>query len=139
MATATLSPTPNRNLAQIRALNAVKAAEDAVFAGQNGGEVAKKIPAYIIESGLLGALAFALEKGGGHLEVFEAVLEHLKSDGINDPTARNAADPEAWFEELAKADVSQLRAATAETMAYLAFLRRFAKKESKQEKDHGEQ
>lgn len=139
MATATLGPTPLRNLAQIRALNAVDAAKDGVFAGQNGGEVAKKIPAYIIESGLLGALAFALEKGGGHRAVFEAVLEHLKSDGINDPTARNAAGPEAWFEALANAPVSELRAATAETMAYLAFLRRFAKKGSKQEKDNGEQ
>ncbi|MGN1326196.1 MAG: type III-B CRISPR module-associated protein Cmr5 [Candidatus Spyradenecus sp.] len=137
MAPAILSPTPSRNLAQIRALNAVKAAEDGIFAGQNGGEVAKKIPAYIIESGLLGALAFALEKGGGHRAVFQAVLTHLQS--IEDPIARNAADPKAWFEKLAKADVSQLRAATAETMAYLAFLRRFAKKESNQEKDHGEQ
>ncbi len=132
MATATLSPTPLRNLAQIRALNAVKAAKDGVFAGQNGGEVAKKVPAYIIESGLLGALAFALEKGGGHRAVFQAVLTHLQS--VEDPTARNAAGPEAWFEALAKAPVSELRAATAETMAYLAFLRRFAKKE----KDNGE-
>lgn len=132
MATATLGPTPLRNLAQIRALNAVDAAKDGVFAGQNGGEVAKKIPAYIIESGLLGALAFALEKGGGHRAVFQAVLTHLQS--VEDPTARNAADPEAWFEALAKAPVSELRAATAETMAYLAFLRRFAKKE----RDNGE-
>lgn len=132
MATATLSTTPNRNLAQIRALNAVEAAKDGVFAGQNDGEVVKKIPAYIIESGLLGALAFALEKGGGHRAVFQAVLTHLKS--VDDPTARNAAGPEAWFEALANAPVSELRAATAETMAYLAFLRRFAKKE----KDNGE-
>ena len=139
MATATLGPMPNhiRTLAQIRALNALTAAEnkDHKYKGINDGEVVKKIPAYIIESGLLGALAFALEKGGGHLEVFEAVLTHLKSDGINDPTARSAADPKAWFEALAKADVSELRAATAETMAYLAFLRRFAKKET----NNGEQ
>lgn len=131
--------TPIRNLAQLRAQNALEAAKDKTFQGLNDGDVVKKIPAYIIESGLLGTLAFALEKGGGHLAVFEAVLVHLKDKEINDPTARDAADPKAWFEELAGADVSQLRAATAETMAYLAFLRRFAKKESKQEKDNGKQ
>lgn len=135
MTTATLGKTTFRNLAQVRAKNAVKAAENKAYTGNDGGEVVKKIPAYIIESGLLGALAFALEKGGGHLAVFEAVLVHLKDKEINDPTARDAADPKAWFEELAGADVSQLRAATAETMAYLAFLRRFAKKE----KDNGKQ
>lgn len=131
MMTATLGKTPIRNLAQVRAKNALKAAEKTVYKGEQGGEVVKKIPAYIIESGLLGTLAFALEKGGGHLEVFKDVLTHLKS--IENPIAQNAADPKAWFEGLAGADISQLRAATAETMAYLAFLRRFAKKE----KDNG--
>lgn len=127
----TLSKKSLRNLAQIRAKNAYAAARDTAFAGKDGGEVVKKIPALIVSDGLLGTLAFALDKGkeSGHWAVFEAVLRHLQDGDIADATARDAGgELGTWFDRLADASAEQLRQTTAEVLAYLAFLRRFAKK-----------
>lgn len=116
-----------RSYDQIRACHALEASRKGDFQGQDGSlNVVKRIPNLIIECGLLGALAFALEKGGGHKATFEAVRAHLASSDIADVTAVGTADAEAWFERLAKAPSSALRVATAETMAYLTYLRRFA-------------
>ena len=118
-----------RNLAQIRAKNAYAAAQDKTFAGKDGGEVAKKIPALIVSDGLLGTLAFAIDKEGGHQAVFEAVLRHLQDEDIADATARDAGgELGSWFKRLAVASAEQLLQTTAEVLAYLAFFRRFAKK-----------
>ena len=125
----TLSKKSLRNLAQIRAKNAYAAARDTAFAGKDGGEVVKKIPALIVSDGLLGTLAFAIDKEGGHQAVFEAVLRHLQDGDIADATARDAdGELGTWFNRLADASAEQLRQTTAEVLAYLAFLRRFAKK-----------
>lgn len=133
---ATLSKTPMQNLAQKRALNAIQAIqarkeknkntdENKTMPGKNGGEVVKKIPNLIIESGLLGALAFAIEKGEGFGEGFDAIRIHLQS--IGDPTAKHTLDIKAWFTALAGASNEQLRMTTSEAMAYLVYLRRFVK------------
>lgn len=116
-----------RSYDQIRALHALEAARAETIRGRDDGKgVAKKVPALIIECGLLGALAFALEKGVGYKAVFEAVRTHLASADIADPTAMGTKDADEWFEKLAKAPASALRLATGETMAYLTYLRRFA-------------
>ena len=135
--TASLSAV-KRTLDQIRALNAYKAAQPQFFQGKEGGEVAKKIPGLVVAHGLLGAMAFALsdEKKAGHRAVFKAVLDHLQDPAIDDPTARGKETVEGWFERLAEADSAQLRLTTAETLAYLTFFRRFAKK--KQEGGDGQ-
>ena len=137
--------TGKRTLDQIRALNAYTAAGPGkTFAGKDGGEVAKKVPGLVVMHGLLGAMAFALEKQSklekqgkkeeneekdGYYRVFEAVLNHLKS--IDDETAKDKESVDKWFEGLAGENTSamQLRLTTAETLAYLTFLRRFAKKD----------
>lgn len=119
-----------RTLDQIRALNAYTAGQQAEFQGKEGGEVAKKIPGLVVMHGLLGAMAFALsdKNKAGHRAVFEAVRKHLRDPAIDDPTVRGVESVESWFERLAEADSTQLRLTTAETLAYLTFLRRFAKK-----------
>lgn len=120
-----------RTLDQIRALNAYTAAGPGkTFDGKDGGEVAKKVPGLVVMHGLLGAMAFALsdKNKAGHRAVFEAVRKHLRDPAIDDPTVRGVESVESWFERLAEADSAQLRLTTAETLAYLTFFRRFAKK-----------
>ena len=120
-----------RTLDQIRALNAYSAAGPGkTFDGKEGGEVAKKVPGLVVMHGLLGAMAFALsdKNKAGHRAVFEAVRKHLRDPAIDDPTVRGVESVESWFERLAEADSAQLRLTTAETLAYLTFFRRFAKK-----------
>lgn len=119
-----------RTLDQIRALNAYTAGQQAEFQGKEGGEVAKKVPGLVVMHGLLGAMAFALsdKNKAGHRAVFEVVRKHLRDPAIDDPTVRGVESVESWFERLAEADSAQLRLTTAETLAYLTFFRRFAKK-----------
>lgn len=129
--TASLSAV-KRTLDQVRALNAYTAGQADVFAGKEGGEVAKKIPSLVVMHGLLGAMAFALsdENKKGHQAVFEAILEHLQDPVINDMTAQGVGKGaiDEWFKKLSETDAAQLRLTTAEVLAYLTFLRRFAKK-----------
>ena len=127
----------NKNLEQIRAENAYKATKDAKYAGKGNGEIAKKVPSYIRENGLLATLAFALEKKGksgdyandGMKRVLDAVAGHLADSRIARLNASDA-DSEAWIKYLiAEASSDELRDQTAETMAYLSYFRRFAHKE----------
>lgn len=114
-----------KNLEQIRAKNAYDA-RDKIGTGQDGGRaVAKKVPAMIISNGFIGALAFALEDNGGYLTVFRAILDHLHKAGLD--CGIIATEPAAFLAELCGKDATTLRAITAESMAYLNYLRRFAK------------
>ena len=114
-----------RNLEQIRAQNAF-AAKDTIGTGAGGGRaVAKKVPAQIITNGFLGALAFAIEDNGGYLTVFNAIIKHLHDAKLD--CGITASDPSAFLDALSQKDAATLRAITAEAMAYLNYLRRFAK------------
>jgi len=122
-----------KNLDQIRAANAI-VYSNTPFPGADGGEVVKKVPTLIRENGILAALAFALEKksGGdaknpGHYKVFECIVSHLKHKGVNKIPA-NIAGPKEFADYLIAADAAALRDATEEAMAYMNYLRRFAKK-----------
>ncbi|NOY80078.1 MAG: type III-B CRISPR module-associated protein Cmr5 [Kiritimatiellaeota bacterium] len=125
-----------KNLDQIRAKNALAAA-DTGYKGVNEGEVVKKVPTMIRENGILGALAFAAErndkgklKNEGHYSVFGAIITHLRSvKRIPDASMT----VEQFIEHLAEVDATQLREITAETMAYLNYLRRFAGKKGGRE------
>jgi CRISPR type III-B/RAMP module-associated protein Cmr5 len=135
-----------KNLDQIRAKNALAASQDTRFSGANDGEVVKKIPTMIRESGLLGALAFACEakeengkyelKNKGYNDVFVAVIKHLNGSEEQIGLGKFNEKPENFINELCRMDSAKLRAVTAEILAYLAYLRRFAKK-SKTEKQEG--
>lgn len=121
------------NLEQIRAKNAY-AARESIGTGKEGGRaVAKKVPAMIIANGFIGALAFAIEDDGGYLDVFRAVIKHLHDAHLD--CGMKATDPAKFLDELCGCDADTLRAITAEAMAYLNYLRRFAKPGKEETRD----
>ncbi|NLF94910.1 MAG: hypothetical protein GX564_13565 [Oligosphaeraceae bacterium] len=117
-----------KNLDQIRASNAILASRQAIK-GKDSGEVVKKVPPMIINDGLLGALAFACQQkdSNGYVLLFQAVVIHLQSLRLYPDTA--STDIRKMAEWLSAQDSARLRALTAETLAYLSYLRRFASKE----------
>lgn len=124
---------PVRNLEQVRAKNAY-AARDKIGTGKEGGRaVAKKVPALIIANGFIGALAFAIEDNGGYLTVFKAVIDHLHGANLN--CGIRATEPKEFLDELCERDADTLRAVTSEAMAYLNYLRRFAKPGKEETRD----
>ena len=114
------------NLEQIRAKNAFTACENNSFGGKNKGEIAKKLPRMIRENGMLGTLAFALDKGEADYEKsFDVIAIHLNRIGkVNSTTAKDL------LEELLDCKSLQLRDVTVETMLYLDYFRRFAEKKA---------
>lgn len=116
-----------RNLDQIRAENAIKQAGN-TYKGQNDGNIVKKVPTMIQQCGLLSTLAFANEKGkDGYANVLKACITHLHTLQM---TALAGSDPDinAFSSELCKGSSDNLRAVTAEILAYLNYLRRYAAK-----------
>lgn len=111
-----------KNLEQIRAAHALEASVTKM-GGKKGGEVVKKIPTMIRENGILGALAFSIESGGGYADCFAAILTHLRM-----VKASRADSIDGFLKELANADSAYMRRVTSEAMAYLNYLRRFADK-----------
>ena len=115
-------------LAQIRAANALRD-KDMIVGGQGDGDVISGYPTMIKTDGLLAALAFAVEpkdggrKHKGEYSIAKAIATHLCFPDI---AITQAQDPDGLVDELAQAqDASQLRRATAETLAYLNYLKRF--------------
>ncbi len=126
-----------KNLDQIRATNALAAATNSTFEGANDGEVVKKIPAMIRQNGILGALAFAHDndRKAGHADVFRAIIRHLKELKRIPTTIADSGPLDSFLSHLCAADAAVLRSATDETMAYLNYLRRFAKKGNTHDSD----
>ena len=114
-----------QNLDQIRAKNALAAANDNRFTGANDGDIVKKVPTMIMNNGILAAAAFANEDKGGYSDVFRVVIEHLKS--VNRLPGQNT-ELLGFINDLCCKDSAVLRDVTAESIAYLSYLRRFAKK-----------
>jgi CRISPR type III-B/RAMP module-associated protein Cmr5 len=110
-----------KNLEQERAKNALEAAnnQEYKFAGASGGDIVKKVPTMIMDNGILAAMAFAVEdrNKSGYEDVFKASIRHL---GVN-------SSVKEFLHKLTMKDSSELRAVTSEIMAYLNYLRRFAK------------
>ena len=111
-----------KNLEQIRAKNALEAADKYAFKGKNEGDIVKKVPTMILENGILASAAFAQEAGKGYNSVFNAIIDHLKDMSL---MPANKSDILQWM--TSDLNSSQLRAITSEVMAYLNYLRRFAK------------
>ena len=128
-----------KNLDQIRAANAIRH-QNTVFPGAEGGEVVKKVPTMIRDNGMLAAAAFAAEPKGngnyknpGHKKVFDCIIEHLASNGVN--LLDRAMPLEDFIRFLVGGDSAVLRNITTESMEYLNYLRRFARK--KEDEKHG--
>ena len=117
------------NFEQQRALHALKAADDANrFIGKGGSKkVASRVVSMILANGFIGAMAFAMaNERKGHEAVFEAILDHLKKSKRNYGLATD--DSRAFLKSLSEdAPFDVLRAVTDEALAYLNYLRRFAK------------
>ena len=116
------------NYEQQRAIDACAASENANrFIGKGGSKkVASKVASMILANGFIGAMAFAISnEREGHEAVFEAILEHLKKRerGYGLPTG-SCLD---FLKGLSEAPDDILRAVTDESLAYLNYLRRFAK------------
>ena len=127
-----------QNLEQKRAAHALGHAD--IKGGQEGGEVVKKIPPMIMNNGILAAMAFSCElKGKGDLkhegynQVFRACIDHLVKNGGLEIPSEKAMDVRTFLNWVAGEDSTFLRAITSETLAYLAYLRRFVNRE----KNHG--
>lgn len=121
-----------KNFEQIRAKNALEW-KDKIGGRKDGGDsVAKKVPVMILDNGIIAAAAFALEKGVGYENVFNAVINHLAD--IDHPADReivplsSSMSLKDFISHLVNCSSNELRLITAETMAYLNYLRRFAEK-----------
>ena len=111
-----------KNFEQIRARNALGVK---IGSGAGGGEnVAKKVPVMIVNNGIIAAAAFALETCEGYEDAFNAAIKHLADREIAlIPPAMSLKD---FILYLVNCSSNELRLITAETMAYLNYLRRFA-------------
>jgi CRISPR/Cas system CMR-associated protein Cmr5 small subunit len=117
-----------QNLEQIRAKNAMKAAEQRI-AGANGGEVIKKIPPLIINHGLLAIGAYAFDEKTGYKGVIDAIAKHLADPAIALLPTQYTENTDGLMKYLTAADSNALKLCTAEAMAWLNYARRFIKKD----------
>ena len=109
-----------QNLEQIRAAHALKKATILDRKAVN------KLPPMILNNGLLAASAFAKDGNrDGLREAMDAVGDHLKARGL---VATDAGNCEGMIKDLAARPSGDLRRATVEALAYLAYLKRFAVK-----------
>ncbi len=119
-----------QNLEQIRAKHSLEFAKsEAPQHGANGGEAMKKIPPMIMANGLLAAIAFGIEerRNGpvrpGFKAAFDAIAIHLSSKEIDITSEVRSA--EQLINYLVEADSETLKLATAETLEWLGYARRF--------------
>ncbi len=103
--------------------------------GKEGGDAIRKIPAMVMANGLLAAIAFAIEekkdkrtgemepRRKGHRAIFDEIALHLASAEIN--IALGVSDAKSLIDYLADGDSQTLKLATDETLAWLAYARRF--------------
>ena len=127
-----------QNLDQIRARNALRFAAKGSLPGKEGGEVIKKIPALILNHGLLATAAYSFTQNTSWQRVFDAIAEHLSDKDIQIvafPIPNRESLMDALTDE--KSSSETLKLATAETLAWLTYARRFVKKDDKDEKKKG--
>ena len=115
-----------QTLEQIRAAHALEACANVQK------KSVTKLPAMIVSNGLLATAAFAKDKREGLLAAMDALSVHLRRTGKISETPENLRQRDHTpnddiLNDLKGRDSSYLRLATSETLAYLAFLKRFAK------------
>ena len=128
-----------KNLEQIRAAHALNFWHPAdgqppAGRGVNNGDVISKLPSLVVSNGLLPTTAFAKSKGGGHGELMTAVFRFLcHADRAllpQPPRPRQGEDElDTYIRLLTDGEAAtsmRLQLATAEALAYLGYLKRFA-------------
>lgn len=111
-----------KNIEQIRALNALEAAKGLERSAVN------KLPAMIITNGLLATAAFCSAEGSsesrkGMQKALKSTIEHLKTRKM---LSNDVKTIENMIEELSKRDSHHLQQVTAEALAFISYLKRFA-------------
>jgi hypothetical protein len=121
-----------QNLEQIRARNVLAFAKSGTISGKEGGEVIKKIPPLILNHGLLATAAYSFTEKEGWQKVFDAIARHLADKDIA-IVPRSVTNRQTLMDHLTKEETTSetLKLATAESMAWLQYARRFVKKEDK--------
>jgi len=116
-----------QNLDQIRAAAALKLLPEGKPHTFDRSDVVG-IPALILTNGLLAAAAFSCEEGNkarqGMKQAFNGIAGHLQERGI--------IATSSLIEDLSKRDSLTLQRATAESLAFVAYLKRFALKKVKE-------
>ncbi len=113
-----------QNLEQIRAANAIGPAATLDRSAVN------KLPAMIITNGLLATAAFCEAEGSGdnrsHMKrALDATAFHLSKREL---IAANKTQTKELIVDLSARDSYQLQRATAEALAFIAYLKRFTPK-----------
>jgi hypothetical protein len=119
-----------QNLDQIRARNALAFAARPLT-GQNQGDVIKNLPHQVLNHGLLAVMAFGFADNQQAVgRVFDAIAQHLADKDIGIVDA-NCMDRTKLMDFLTRKETTSgtLKLATAEAMAWLAFAKRFVKKD----------
>ncbi len=118
-----------QNLEQIRARNALNFANQGSVGGDKGGEVIKKVSPLILNHGLLATAAYSFTEKEGWQKVFDAIALHLSDKDIG-ITEAGCGDRGKLMEFLSRKETTSetLKLATAETMAWLTYARRYVKK-----------
>src|ERR1039458_128308 len=117
-----------KNLEQIRAAAAM------TIAGQTNKADASRLPALIISNGLLAAAAFANETAGAKRPamaiVMNGVAEHLANNVFAINALRGCKDAAGMIKALSQSsDSSDLQRGTAEALAFIGYVKRFATKQ----------
>ena len=117
-----------QNLDQIRAAAALKAAD------KTSRQAVSKLPAMILQNGLLAASAFATEDKAARAKMkaaIEATADHLANPnlGITLLAGKNDAAKMTAALSSEAATALDLQRATTAALAFLAFLKRFATKD----------
>ena len=109
-----------KNLEQIRAKNALKGAGDSSLA-----DTAKKVTTMTMDNGLLATCAFAKDKEKEYEKVMGKIRSHLADPGIG-LIEKGDTEPDAFIQCLCDMEASKLRTVTAETLAFMNYLRRLS-------------
>lgn len=121
-----------QNLEQIRARNVLVFANSGRISGKEGGEVIKKIPPLILNHGLLATAAYSFTEKEGWQKVFDAIAQHLADQDIA-IAPKSVTNRQTLMDFLTNKETTSatLKLATAESMAWLQYARRFVKKEDR--------
>lgn len=120
-----------QNLEQVRATNALKSAKDISKSDVN------RIPALIINNGLMATLAFATEKREGEDKkvkparwemkyIMDCVAAHLSDSRVGIDSLKDCTDAEKLLKRLTTVSFYDLQKATDEALQYLSYIKRFA-------------
>ncbi|MCF6277236.1 MAG: type III-B CRISPR module-associated protein Cmr5 [Anaerolineales bacterium] len=113
------------NIDQVRAKNALSPKGNAARKQAGEGDALSGFPSLIINNGLIATVAYAIDKGGQHERIVDALcyhLAHLPAENLMGDYPENA---KGLRDCLCSGDSSLLKRCTHESLEFLAYLKRF--------------